>query len=188
MYTDVISRVPPAQFGAASINHDTPSPFERLRGAMSGQPLGRESYCRLLIDGKCYMTDAEFERRTNREFMTKAHGDVLIAGLGIGLILDPLFDRCTSVTVIEKSSDVIGLVARHYPKATIIHADIFDWKPPIGSMWDTIYFDIWPTINADEVKAESRKLERKFKKYLRDDGYMQSWNRIALEAIPRSRR
>ena len=171
MYTNVLERITESKHGVAEIRHDTPSPIDRMRGAMSGQPLGRPKYARLLIGGRVYMTDAEFERRTNRDFMTRAHGDVLIAGLGIGLILDPLFEKCTSVTVIEKYPDVISLVAKHFPRATVIHADIFEWNPPAGSSWDTIYFDIWPGIGDQEV-ADGKKLERRFKRRQRCHSYL----------------
>lgn len=183
-YTEVLQRIPEGKLGRAEVIHDTPTQGDRLAGLFSGQPLNREKYCRLKIDGRTYMTDAEFERRTNAEFMREAHGDVLIAGLGIGLILDPLFDRCDSVTVVENNTDVIALVGPCYPKATIIQADIMQWKPPDGSAWDTIYFDIWPSFGEDQV-AEGRKLERRFRKYLKEDGYMQSWSRIAHKSIPR---
>ncbi len=187
MYTDVLAKIPPSTHGSAQIVHDTPGFMDRMNGALNGQPLNRDKYARLLIGNRLYMTDAEFERKTNAEFMREAHGDVLIAGLGIGLILDPLFARCKSVTVIEKNADVIALIAPHYPQATVIHGDILSWEPPAGSSWDTIYFDIWPGISSSDV-AEGRKLERRFKKYLREDGYMQSWSRVALKSIPRSRR
>lgn len=130
------------------------------------------------------MTDAEFERKTNSDFMSKAQGDVLIAGLGIGLILDPLFEHCSSVTVIEKNADVIALVAKHYQKATVIHADIFDWTPPAGTKYQTIYFDIWPDFGEDQID-EGKTLEKKFRKYLNKGGYMQSWSRIAYKSYRR---
>ena len=67
-YTDVCSVLKPAKRGSAEIRIDTPSGFERLSGALHGQPLDREKYAQLLINGRVMMTDAEFERRTNIEF------------------------------------------------------------------------------------------------------------------------
>lgn len=186
-YTDVVGKIPPSKIGAAELTIDTPSSFERMRASMSGMALNREKYARLLLNGSVMMTDADFERRTNSSFMQNAHGDVLIAGLGIGLILDPITSKCNSVTVVEKSSDVIALIGPHYPSVKIVQSDIFAWQPPAGSSWDTIYFDIWPDINSDTV-AEGTKLKRRYRKYLREDGWMESWSKIAQAALPRSRR
>ena len=63
-----------------------------------------------------------------------------------------------SVTVIEKYNDVISLVAPSFnsPKLKIINADIMNWKPEKGEVYDTIYFDIWPDIcvdNLEEIKT-----------------------------------
>ncbi len=186
-YTNVAERVPPAIHGLAEIVHDVPSSFERMSGAMRGMPLNREKYVRLLINGKTWMTDAEFERGTNREILREAHGDALIAGLGIGLILDPLIAKCSTVTVVERSQDVIEIVAKQFLQATIVHADILDWSPAAGQKFDTIYFDIWADVSRD-YQSESNGLKRRFRKYLNPGGWLGSWMTYAIAAIPRSRR
>lgn len=156
------------------------------QGALHGQPLARERYCRLLLNGSPMMTDAEFERQTNIDAILQARGDALIAGLGIGLILQSFIDNCTSVTVIEKERDVIDLVAAAYPTVTVIHADIFDWSPSRKAkpLFDVIYFDIWADVCEDDLQ-EARKLHRKFKPFLREGGYMESWCRTALKSMRR---
>ena len=67
-------------------------------------------------------------------FCTHAHGDVLIGGLGIGLIILAIQDNpeVHSITVIEKNQEVIDMVATQLPlneKVKIIQADVFLWKP-----------------------------------------------------------
>lgn len=177
-YSDVLTLVPPAKRGIAEIVHDTPSQMDRLQGALHGQPLTRERYCRLLLNGSPMMTDAEFERKTNMTPILTANGDALIAGLGIGLILEPFLTNCQSVTVIEKEQDVIDLVAPSFPKAAVIHADIFEWLPAKGVKFDTIYFDIWPDVCADDLE-DDKLLRKRFRKYLVKGGYIESWTRIA---------
>lgn len=177
-YTDVIATVPPAETGRAKIVHDSPSSLERMMGAMHGQPLTREKYCRLLVNGGVVMTDAEFERKTNMTPILKAHGNALIAGLGIGLILKPFIDKCESVTVIEKEVDVIALVASSFPTVTVIHGDIFEWLPDKGAKFDCIYFDIWPGVSSDDL-GDDKLLRKRFRKFLAKGGYMESWTRIA---------
>jgi len=174
-----VLEIAPRKFGCAEIKHDTPTSFDRLRGKLHGQPLERDTYCRLLINGSVVMTDAEFERSTNMLPVIRAKGDALIAGLGIGLILEPFLKQCTSVTVIEKEPDVIELVGKNFYESTIIHADIFEWLPARkAKLFDTIYFDIWPNICMDDLR-EARTLHKKFRPYLRKGGYMESWCRIA---------
>jgi len=185
-YTDVLRVIPPGKIGKAEIAHDSPSQFERLHGLLHGMPLYRDTYVRLLVNGSTVMTDAEFERRSNKPLLQNASGNALIAGLGIGLVLSPLQTLCDSVTVVELNPDVITLVAPHFPWCNITQGDIKTWKPPSGTKYDTIYFDIWPQISADERK-ESGILKRKFKPYLADDGWMESWVTIASNMLPRSR-
>jgi len=112
------------------------------------------------------MSDTMMEKKTNFEFTRRARGDVLIAGLGLGMIVLAIQDdpTITSITVIEKSIDVIELVTPQLPlndKVTIIHDNIFAWKPKRGIRYDTIYFDIWPAICGDYYE-EMKDLKRKF--------------------------
>lgn len=186
-YTDVATRVPPGKIGKAEVLHDTPDEFARLRAAMEGLPLENRTYVRLVVDRTLFMTDAYFERRTNRAVMERARGDVLVAGLGIGLILDPILKKAKSVTVVEKNADVIALVGRHFPTVNHVHADIFDWNPPKGARWDVIYFDIWPDICEDDLE-EAERLEEKFRKHLHKGGWMRSWTVFANESVPQRRR
>lgn len=184
-YSDVLALVPPAKCGIAEIVHDTPSAMDRLQGALHGQPLTREKYCRLLLNGSPIMTDAEFERRTNFGAVYEARGDALIAGLGIGLILQAFIDTCSSITVIEKEADVINLVGKSYPTVTVIHADIFEWLPARkAKLFDVVYFDIWSDVCEDDLEG-ARKLHRRFKPYLREGGHMASWCRTALNSLRR---
>lgn len=181
-YTDVLIKVKPGVKGVAQIVHDTPDRLTRLLARMHGMPLNRGRYARLLVNGQVMMTDAEFERRTNRSVISKARGDVLIAGLGIGLILDPIIAKAHSVTVVEKYQDVIDLVAPAFPAIRVIRADVLRWKPPTDVRYDAIYFDIWPDICIND-HVVATKLERRFKPHLRRGGYMGSWCEIASTCV-----
>ena len=48
-------------------------------------PPGR--YTRLMLHGSVMMSDTPSERISNRFFVMNAHGRILIAGLGLGLIV-----------------------------------------------------------------------------------------------------
>lgn len=168
--------IPPAEVGAARIIHDSPDKFTRLRASLARQPLNCDTYTRLLINGELWMTDAEYELATNYDAVRSARGDVLIAGLGIGFILRPMLAKpeVSSVTVIERSADVIALVSPHFPAVKVIEADAYAWEPP-SKAFDFIYFDIWPNVpNADDL-ADIKALKTRYRKALRKGGKSAAW-------------
>jgi hypothetical protein len=129
------------------------------------------NYISLMEKGSCVMSDTPMEKRTNLEFIEKAHGDVLIAGLGIGLIVLPIQNKeeVKSITILEKNKEVIELVAEKLPfndKVKVMQGDIFDYKFEKGAKFDVIYFDIWNYVNSD-VYEEMKELKKKYRKYLR---------------------
>ena len=75
-------------------------------------------------------------------------GDILIAGLGIGMVNELLVDSddVTSVTIVEKEQDVVDLVWEHCAKDdrfTLVVDDIETWDVPEDSSWDVGWFDSW---------------------------------------------
>lgn len=92
------------------------------------------TYIKLLHKGEVVMSDTDMEKRTNGKFVLNAHGDILIGGLGIGMIILAIqdFPEVNSITVIEKYPEVIELVGKQLPlneKVKIIQSDVFGWKP-----------------------------------------------------------
>jgi len=99
------------------------------------------------------MQDTEREYAEHDWLVSRMSGDILLGGLGIGMIHIPLLasSDVTSVTIIENSQDVIDLVWDHCAKDdrfTLIHDDINTWDIPEGSNWDVGWFDSW--ITSDE--------------------------------------
>lgn len=151
-------------------------------------------YVRLHVGGELVMSDTRMEKVSNEEFCYKANGRVLVAGLGLGLILDNIKANMASghvqwVTIIEKSKDVIDLVSPHFKHLPIdiIHADIFEWKPEKGRKFDVIYFDIWPRISTENL-VEIKKLHNRFKFYLNRNNpkaWMNSWMKEWLQSEKR---
>ena len=121
------------------------------------------------------MSNTDMEKRTSARFVTAARGDVLICGLGIGLVLLPLLGnpKVTSITVIEKTQDVIDLVLPQIKsfdtenKLKVICADCFEWVAE--DRYDIIFIDIWPTINRDVYEEEMVPLKKKYQKFLSGD-------------------
>lgn len=58
-------------------------------------------YVQLFIGPELMMTDTDLELRTNQEFIDNAKGDVLIGGLGIGLLIKNLESKLESGEVIS---------------------------------------------------------------------------------------
>lgn len=186
MFPTMTDLVPEGTLGIAKIEHRVVPEFGARMAAIRGQRLSAGTFCYLSVGATLYMSDTDNERVTNYEVLREAHGSVLIAGLGIGMILHPILAKpdVTSVTVIEKYQDVIDLVGptvRH-PKLTIECADIYEWKPAKSRKFNVIYFDIWPSQSTDDL-ADMGKLHQRGKFWLdRSDPqkWMNSWNRPSL--------
>lgn len=120
------------------------------------------------------MSDTPMERNTNSSFLNSAHGDVLIFGLGLGLIIFPLLndEHINSITVIELYQDLIDIV---HPilndfdvekKLKVIQGDCFEYHKSISKdkKYDCIYGDIWIDIcteNYGEMKILNNKYKNK---------------------------
>ena len=148
-------------------------------------------YVKLYVNGRLYMSDTDMERSSNQSFVQHAYGDVMVAGLGIGLILNALREKVgsgdvRSITVYEKYQDVIDVVG---PKLSdlpikIVCADILEYKPPKDERYDTIYFDIWPDINTNNLK-EIYTLHRRWIHRLNSGGWINSWMKEHLQYMNR---
>jgi len=144
------------------------------------------SYMKLSVRDHLMMTDTPHEAHTNKGIIEAARGDVLIAGLGMGMILIPILrnPKVTKVSVVEVNLGVIELV--HKPlldkgpftenekmKLEVIQGDIFDFNPK-PNQYDVIYFDIWPSISFLNLR-EGRRLKTKFRDCIRPGGWMRVW-------------
>lgn len=150
-------------------------------GCGGSQAISPGEYVRLSVNGQLMMSDTPFERRTNSAFVHNARGRVMVAGLGVGLILDALKDKVqsgvvSSIVVYEKYQDVIDLVAGRYSDLPleVRCEDILTYIPPKDERYDTIYFDIWPTVSEDNL-PEIAMLHQRWKTHKEKGGWMSSW-------------
>ena len=156
-------------------------------------------YTRLKKGNEVFMTDLYDEWWTQRlaiEQSLERGGEVLVTGLGLGLVvtsmLEPPASRVERVIVIERSSDVIRLVAHVLEKSyndrvEVINADAFQWLPQPGRRFSVVWHDIWPNPHAQGVMAQSAVLERRYAPFCDWQG---SWVREyrATEAAERTAR
>ena len=116
------------------------------------------------------MSDTPAEMRDHAEFVRRAEGRVLIAGLGLGLCVHNLLLKRSvkSVTVVEIDPDVAFLVAPHYLcRDTRFHyelANAEDWKPKKGDRFDFAWLDIWPSICGDHV-PQIKKMVKRYRRF-----------------------
>jgi hypothetical protein len=94
------------------------------------------------------MQDSEAEYNEHQWLWDNATGDILIGGLGIGLVNEILInnDDITSITIVENSQDVIDLVWEHCAKDdrfTLILEDFETWEIPDDMEWNIIWADTW---------------------------------------------
>lgn len=189
--------VPAVDRGRIKVEHFTVSEddakFHNLRCMINGDRWGTISpgtYTRLVIDGSTMMSDTDMELLSCSPIMCHATGDVLIGGLGLGLILHPILAKpeVKSVTVLELDPEVIALVTPWLPKderLRIVQADVFTWKPPRGTRYDAIWLDIWPDRTVDNLD-EMKRLRKVWAPRRRWPGaYLGCWYEPVLKALKR---
>lgn len=181
--------VPPGKLGRIEVKHftitESEAKFAALRAAC-GHPdelVQAGDYVSLYVGHTLVMSDTQHEQRTSLPFVKAATGEVLVAGLGLGMVLVPVLKKpeVTRVVVVEKEPDVVALVAPHVesPKLLVVVGDIHQWTPPRGTKYDSIFFDIWANVCLDHLD-DMNKLHHRFQRYLRPGGWMDSWKRCDL--------
>jgi len=191
-YESMVSIVPEGASAEARVTHFNVTAEEARWSEMRATVTGRRDlsvrqgrYAKLEVGGMLMMTDTQMEQASNLDVIIQARGDVLIAGLGLGLIVLPIARKrdVARVTVVEHSPGVIDLVeaplrqhltSRVSRKLAVVPGDIFKWRPEQpGRQFDTIYFDIWADYGTHAKEAVA--LRRAFARYLRKDGWIGAW-------------
>jgi len=132
---------------------------------------------------ECIMSSNLFERLTNQNFINSAKGDVIIFGLGLGLILFPLLEdeEINSITVIDKSVDIIdnlGPIIKNYDvnnKLTIINGDAFTYYQQLNDVkFDVMYFDYWNIVDRT-IYNDMETLKELYKNNIKETGQIMYW-------------
>ncbi len=122
----------------------------------------------LYQDDKEWMMAVPSESLTNDPYAKKAHGNIVTFGLGIGyfVYMAMLNENVKSITVIEKSKEVIELfkeIRNQFPntKLEIINGDAYDYfNEKYLSNFDYIYVDIWKS--SDDGREIIEKLLKQY--------------------------
>ncbi len=123
----------------------------------------------LLQDDQDWMLDVPSEAITNDPYAKKAHGNVVTFGLGIGYFafMASNNENITSITIVEKSKQVIDMFKKYilpqFPSCKPIYLiceDAFHcWNETFLSKFDYIYVDIWQS-NNDGLVCITKLLEQ----------------------------
>jgi hypothetical protein len=142
------------------------------------------TWCQLQIEDVGWMWDVPDERRWNHVAVDHARGDVLVLGLGLGLILHPILRKRSvrTVRVLEPQPHVIELVRpslRHVPgaeKLTIEETEASpQWAPP-GERYDTIWCDAVAGFSWDrDFLRLAEWWMGHFARWLRPGGWIGHW-------------
>ncbi len=108
----------------------------------------------VLENGREWMTLMPNETNTTKPALDKSQGRVLTYGLGLGYFayMASLKDEVDSVTVVERSADVIALFNEfifpqfaHPEKIKIVESDAFEYAEKYMSAgeFDVVFTDIW---------------------------------------------
>ena len=146
-------------------------------------------YVKLFIDSKLVISDTPYEMNTNQKFIDKAHGNVLIGGLGIGLLTKNLIPKIESgkinhISIWEKNINLINLwktAGQYLPvhdKISIFNYDVFDYqkvRSQLKDVFDSVYMDIWT--NLDENAYAQMKHFRPFLNPNNPNAFIECWGR-----------
>ena len=165
-YTGIID-IPEGQSGRVRVSHDLRPPgyeFDTVSGrtALLAGHKGdlvsfdhRTRWHKVTETGRgTWMTDWPIEQYQHDAMLYRpeVRGDVLVGGLGVGYAALLLARRTNvkSITVVERSKDIIKLVwdatlkqARGRQKLRIVHADLFKYLRRTNDKFDFGFYDIW---------------------------------------------
>jgi len=174
----MVDLLPEAALGNAEISHWSVDRdmaeslcYERCELWLPG------TYCCLKIDGFGWMHDIPEEWRKNRIAVDEARGDVLIVGLGLGMILHPILARpeVERVHVLELNPNVRDLVMPSLDgvpgreKLTLEMADGLAWAPEARRRFDAIWLDAVPFYSPQSWFIDlAWKWEQRYRPFLRE--------------------
>lgn len=145
------------------------------------------SYIRLIrkSDDCVVMSNTPMECASNLVAYENAHGSVLIAGLGMGMILEAILSKpdVSKVRIIEIDKDIIDYVGSFFKedhRVEIIQGDVASYFPNQDEWYDYIWIDIWDYICAGNLEA-FEELNYRFHKHCNK---MNMWSMDLLDCDP----
>lgn len=171
------SDIPPQEEGMWKIKRGKALPTSR-DFPQSRTTDGQEVHTALMnyvdYEWKVVMADSVIEIADNLPFVAKAYGNVLLTGLGLGIVPHMLMDKpnIDKILIIERSAEVVDMVAPYLPDGdiTVVLSDAFTYTPK--QKFDCAWHDIWTTIG-DYMAGETERLFNRYDKYV--EGFQMGW-------------
>lgn len=127
--------------------------------------------------GLVWMPDTPFEQEGVKPAIPLARGDVLISGLGIGLL--PMLIRnkpeVKSIDIVEVNGDVIKMIYDQiwHHKMNMIQGDLWKYLKTTEKRYDFIHIDIWGNIIAPIIEID--KAVEMATPLLKEEGDIRCW-------------
>ncbi len=165
-FPDMASILRPQKVGKAEIKYYEVHDHD-FRAIFHDGMIPGETYAQLFVGGQLMMSDTPMERESNQEILEKAHGHVLIGGLGLGMVLLALQEKpeVERITIVETNPDVLKLICDQLTgyfsnKVQVVQDDAFTFSG-YGWKFNTIYMDIWPDYG-EHLKSQMNVLREKY--------------------------
>lgn len=134
----------------------------------------------LHVNGQLAMSASPQEVQSMKDDAKDARGDALVGGLGLGVVLEYLRPRCTSITVVERERDVVKVYRKfRSPKKPlydrVVVEPIEDFLTKTKMTFDFIHLDTWFTGDY-EFLPHLNWLREQAQKRLRPKGIVRLWN------------
>lgn len=139
----------------------------------------------LMKNNDLIMCSTEFELLTNKEFIENSNGDILIIGLGLGMVVYPLLNdpTVTSIKIIENDPTLIQYIGNKISsydasnKVTIVSGDAYTYYNvmDVNEKYDTIFLDFWNQLNKENIE-EVTTVKENYRTFLKDqNSILLSW-------------
>lgn len=136
----------------------------------------KEYICLLDSAGEFIMSNSNSMLRIYKPYLDEFNGEVLISGMGLGILILPLLndDTVTKIDIVEKDLDIINYVYTNRienldisNKINVINDDIFTFTTT--NNYDYILLNHW--VKPDDITlTEVSSLQSKFTSNLKENG------------------
>lgn len=137
-------------------------------------------FAMLKIDGQTVMSETPQEVGAMKKDASKAKGRALVAGLGLGVILNYMRRKCSVIDVVEPNQKVIDAYAGYrqgkvqYDNLYKTTIEDFLLAPPRPPKYDFVYLDTWYGLDS-EYLPHINWMTAKARAFLKKGGRVASW-------------
>jgi len=144
----------------------------------------QEGHDFLYIKGDLWMTTNPWEKRLQKYIAEQAHGDVLIAGYGLGVVQKFLQESrlVSSVTSVEINPEIMALCEERYRKihGRVILGDFY--KFPENIKYDCVIGDIAQEMDSQFLE-DYKMFKEKAEKLIKPEGKILAWGQDFFEYL-----